>query len=241
MNKKVPSLDSFYQLLKGKVFYNTDYQSWLIECMRQATLPIHPKFSLIINEFAISTFTVDKIQKIPEEIILDEFRDYKYSTQLLDQIPIKYILNHVETFQKGEAYKAIYSDMLAVSANLFPELFEVSSFLIQEGKDMDMLWDMETKKRKKNTKKIDLGQLRSVFSQHDTNHTLVIEVLSQLEYSHINDIEGYAKCMISVLLPLCLEGKLDFRVADSFISAWESLNNIIPHSLWVMTINTLTE
>lgn len=47
--------------------------------------------------------------------------------------------------------------------------------------------------------------------------------------------------MISVLLPLCLEGKLDFRVADSFISAWESLNNIIPHSLWVMTINTLTE
>lgn len=71
----------------------------------------------------------------------------EYSTQLLDQIPIKYILNHVETFQKGEAYKAIYSDMLAVSANLFPELFEVSSFLIQEGKDMDMLWDMETKKR----------------------------------------------------------------------------------------------
>lgn len=37
--------------------------------------------------------------------------------------------------------------MLAVSANLFPELFEVSSFLIQEGKEMDMLWDTEMKRR----------------------------------------------------------------------------------------------
>ncbi|CAO3701938.1 unnamed protein product [Rhizopus stolonifer] len=92
MNKKVPSLDSFYQLLKGQVFYNTDYQSSLIECMRQATLPIHPKFSLIINEFAISTFTVDKIQKIPEEI-LDEFRDYSKitATQVL---LLFYVLTH---------------------------------------------------------------------------------------------------------------------------------------------------
>lgn len=52
-NKKTPSLDSFYQLLKGRVFYNIDYQLWLLDYMRQATLPIHPKFSLIINEFAM--------------------------------------------------------------------------------------------------------------------------------------------------------------------------------------------
>ncbi|KAG1394471.1 hypothetical protein G6F60_010834 [Rhizopus arrhizus] len=164
----------------------------------------------------------------------------EYSAELLDQIPIKYILNHVETYQEGEAYKAIYSDMLAVSANLFPELFEVSSFLIQEGKEMDMLWDTEMKKRKGNMKKVNLEQLEFIFSQHDTNHSHVLDVLSQLEYAPITAIEGYANCMLSIFLPLCLDRKLDVRIAEGFVSAWESLNSIIPHSLWVMTINGLT-
>ena len=82
--------------------------------------------------------------------------------------------------------------MLAVSANLFPELFEVSSFLIQEGKEMDMLWDTEMKKRyfvrvvfsrkeakkeirKGNMKKVNLEQLKSIFSQHGTNHSHVLD------------------------------------------------------------------
>ncbi|KAG1286343.1 hypothetical protein G6F66_010205 [Rhizopus arrhizus] len=162
----------------------------------------------------------------------------EYSAELLDQIPIKYILNHVETYQEGEAYKAIYSDMLAVSANLFPELFEVSSFLIQEGKEMDMLWDTEMKKRKGNMKKVNLEQSEFIFSQHDTNHSHVLDVLSQLEYAPITAIEGYANCMLSIFLPLCLDRKLDVRIAEGFVSAWESLNSIIPHSLWHTHFNS---
>lgn len=56
MNKKPFNLDSFYQLLKGRVFHNIDYQSWLLECMKNATLPIHPKFGPVINEFVLRYF-----------------------------------------------------------------------------------------------------------------------------------------------------------------------------------------
>ncbi|ORZ21066.1 hypothetical protein BCR42DRAFT_186383 [Absidia repens] len=45
------NIDSLYQLLKSRVFYKTDYASWLLDCMIHATLPIHPKFSLLIKEF----------------------------------------------------------------------------------------------------------------------------------------------------------------------------------------------
>lgn len=54
---KTPSLDSFYQLLKARVFYNTDYQSWLLDYMKNATLPIHSKIGSIIHEFV--TWFVD--------------------------------------------------------------------------------------------------------------------------------------------------------------------------------------
>lgn len=53
MSKKSFNLDSFYQLLKGRVFHNIDYQSWLLECMKNATLPIHAKFGPVINEFVL--------------------------------------------------------------------------------------------------------------------------------------------------------------------------------------------
>ncbi|EIE77406.1 hypothetical protein RO3G_02110 [Rhizopus delemar RA 99-880] len=85
-------------------------------------------------------------------------------------------------------------------------------------------------------KKVNLEQLEFIFSQHDTNHSHVLDVLSQLEYAPITAIEGYANCMLSIFLPLCLDRKLDVRIAEGFVSAWESLNSIIPHSLWDIRI-----
>ncbi|PHZ10671.1 uncharacterized protein RHIMIDRAFT_239493 [Rhizopus microsporus ATCC 52813] len=277
---KTPGLDSFYQLLKARVFYNTDYQSWLLDYMKNATLPIHSKIGSIIHEFVTCTFIVDKVQRIPENIIIEEFRDCniitptqvlllfyvlthndffigcrtepklialvantsveqtEYSTELLDQIPVKYILNHIETYQDGKAYKTIFSDILALSANLYPELFDVTSFLMQEGKEVDMMWDTDVKRRK--TKQLEPEELVSILVQHESKQTDVIDALSRLEYAPISHAEEYAKCMISTLLPPCLDETLDSRVANCFVSAWESFNHVIPHSLWTMTINLLT-
>ncbi|CAO3655350.1 unnamed protein product [Mucor fragilis] len=219
MSKKSFNLDSFYQLLKGRVFHNIDYQSWLLECMKNAALPIHAKFGPVINEFVLSTFLTDQCQRIPENVVeayfedcstistsqilmllyILTFNDYiiafktepklmsmnnakeqkAYSVDLLDRIPIRFILNHVESYQNGNAYKSIYSDLLALSANLYPELFDIQSFLIQEGKDsaMDSLWHIKTVYRdwKKNLTTAELEQL---LSQWETNVSTVVDGMS---------------------------------------------------------------
>lgn len=99
-----------------------------------------------------------------------------YSVDLLDRIPIRFILNHVESYQSGNAYKSIYSDLLALSANLYPELFDIQSFLIQEGKDstVDALWNIKTvyKDWKKNLTTTDLEQL---LGQWETNIPTVVD------------------------------------------------------------------
>lgn len=46
------SLESFHQLLRGRVFYgNIDYGVWLMQCITTATLPINPMFAVTIKEY----------------------------------------------------------------------------------------------------------------------------------------------------------------------------------------------
>ena len=52
----------------------------------------------------------------------------------MDRLPIRLILNHIQSFKDGVAYKGIYRDFVALAANLYPELFDVTSLLLQEGK-----------------------------------------------------------------------------------------------------------
>lgn len=180
---------------------------------------------------------------------------------LFDRIPIRFILNHVESYQHGNAYKSIYSDLLALSANLYPELFDIQSFLIQEGRDstVDSLWQIKTVYRdwKKNLTTAELEQL---LSQWETNVSTVVDGMSVMNAKggggrdidaiqvlfHLETIattvhvQDHASCMLSTLMPPCLDGKLDTRIAEALTSTWEAYNRIIPHTLWTMTINLLT-
>ncbi|KAI8079262.1 integrator complex subunit 2-domain-containing protein [Thamnidium elegans] len=83
-------------------------------------------------------------------------------------------------------------------------------------------------------------EIKGLLDQWETNPSLVIHVLSHLETLSSFDIEGQAATMISSLIPPCLDGKLDVRISDAFVSTWESFNRIIPHTLWKITTNFLT-
>ncbi|KAI9265837.1 integrator complex subunit 2 [Helicostylum pulchrum] len=283
MSKKCFNLDSFYQLLKGRVTHNIDYTKWLLDCMDNATLPIHPKFSLVIKEFVQSIFLTKHCQKIPNDIVQSHFEDLSSisTTQILmllyvltfndyiiavrtepklmalasssttaleqteylvdNRIPIRYILNYVETYQGGSAYKSIYADLLALSANLYPELFDITNFLLREGKESESeaLWDIKTM-NKDWIRNLQPVEIKRLLDQWETDPSLVIHVLSHLETLSSFDIEEQAATMISSLIPPCLDGKLDVRISDAFVSTWESFNRIIPHTLWKITTNLLT-
>ena len=51
-SKKSFTLESFYQLLHGRIFYgNVDYAQWLMHCIDNASLPIPTIFAHAIKEF----------------------------------------------------------------------------------------------------------------------------------------------------------------------------------------------
>jgi hypothetical protein len=111
------------------------------------------------------------------------FLSIEYSSQLLERIPIRYILNQVESFQGGNAYKSIYSDLLALSANLFPELFDIQSFLIKEGKESesDPLWDIRTT-NKNGRNNLNVKVLQQLLNQWETNPNSVIDGMRTKSY-----------------------------------------------------------
>jgi hypothetical protein len=84
----------------------------------------------------------------------------------------------VESLDGGIAYKSIYSDLLALSANLFPELFDIQSFLIKEGKESesDALWDIRTM-NKDGRNNLNVQVLQESLNQWETNPNSVIDGL----------------------------------------------------------------
>lgn len=82
----------------------------------------------------------------------------------------------MESIQSGNAYKSIYSDLLALSANLFPELFDIQNFLIKEGKESesDRLWDIR-KMNKDGRNNLNVKVLQASLNQWETNPDTVVD------------------------------------------------------------------
>lgn len=53
---------------------------------------------------------------------------------ITNKIPLRAMLNYVETTQASKAYSALYPDLINLTANLYPELLDVVSFLLYDGK-----------------------------------------------------------------------------------------------------------
>lgn len=126
MSTKTFSLDSFYQLLKGRVFYNLNYQNWLLDSINNATVPVHPKFGPVINEFVLwldpllmfttdysrpknSTFLTDQCHKIPEEVVRGYFQDCTAisTTQILMLLYILTFNDYIIAFKTDPKLTAI--------------------------------------------------------------------------------------------------------------------------------------
>ncbi|KAI8096694.1 integrator complex subunit 2 [Halteromyces radiatus] len=278
------SIDSLYQLLKTRVFYKTNYTSWLLECMINVTLPLHSKFGLLIKEFVYCIFlTSNKVEKIPEEWIrphLDQvhlmtpkhilltlymlqFNDAIISFRtdpklisllgasgvditnqqhmpytLLDvvhTIPLRAMLNHVETTKGSKVYHSIYPDLANLTANLYPELLDVVSFLLYDGK-LNLGRQLRSIRY---DQFISQDELKQALSEYNSKPDYVLNVLSRLQTISLENMGPCSETVISTLISPCLEKYIDSRIIDAFISTWEYYHLSIPHQIWICTINNL--
>ncbi|KAI8355523.1 integrator complex subunit 2 [Blakeslea trispora] len=111
--------------------------------------------------------------------------------------------------------------------------------MIHEGKESDALWDSNHHTNQHQPKFVSVNQLQTQLSQYQTNPIGVLESLQQLEAIAAPEKQELVACMISTLMPPCLESKLNKRIAEAFGSVWEAFNRVIPHALWTLTINLL--
>lgn len=64
----------------------------------------------------------------------------EYNASLIERIPVRRILTHAETHGGGTPYGAVYPDLLGLCASHCPELFDVTSFLVEEGRAEEDEW-----------------------------------------------------------------------------------------------------
>lgn len=115
MSTKSFNLDSFYQLLKGNVTHNVDYSKWLIDCMTHATLPIHPKFSLVINQYVQSSFLTKNCPKLSDELVysyLSRGSSVPTTTQILMSLYVLTYNDYIIAFRTEPKLMALASSSI---------------------------------------------------------------------------------------------------------------------------------
>ncbi|KAL1932240.1 hypothetical protein VTP01DRAFT_9296 [Rhizomucor pusillus] len=268
------SIDSFYELLRARVSLDsTDYGTWLLQCIKDAELPVSHVFGPAIREFVSSVFTEQRVRKIPEEALYAYFQDistitpvqvllllyilmyneaviayksdpklmaldhgeqHEYSPAFVRRIPLRSVLNHVEQYKNGQAYRGIYPEFIAMTANLYPELFDVTSLLLQEGKDDYGLTE--------HPKTVSVEELQNSLSRRKEDPATLVSVLRRLAATASIELTNLIELVVYTLFPACLDEKdLDPTVVESLIAAWESFDQIIPHELWMMTANAIKD
>ncbi|KAI9031805.1 hypothetical protein CLU79DRAFT_730254 [Phycomyces nitens] len=123
-------------------------------------------------------------------------------------------------------------------ANLFPEIFDVVGFLLQEGKESDLAYDTKKATRWWTTD-MSRDNLGHILSEWKTQPKVVLTALSHLETLSSLKVAEYADVVLTTLLPACLDKEMDKSVAEAFVSVWQSFNRITPHELWTLTANVM--
>ncbi|CAO3625299.1 unnamed protein product [Cunninghamella blakesleeana] len=113
-NKRARNIDNLYQLLKNRVFYKTDYASWLFECIVNVTVPIHPKFGALIKEFVYCVFLENRIEKIPENWIQPYLNDIYLltPTHILLTLYMLQFNDAIIAFRTDPKYVALLSNIM---------------------------------------------------------------------------------------------------------------------------------
>ncbi|KAI8377917.1 integrator complex subunit 2 [Radiomyces spectabilis] len=152
------------------------------------------------------------------------------------------MLNHVESYQQGKAYRNVYPDLLSLAANLYPEMFNITSFLLQEGKESDETAVEEPKEWDRFwISRLSPDKLEYILIHWQQNPDLVVKALSCIGAIDTIHIADYVDIVIRHLLPLCFNENFDDNIANAFSAVWESFDGIIPYELWVLTAKEMRD
>ncbi|ORX49463.1 hypothetical protein DM01DRAFT_1325643 [Hesseltinella vesiculosa] len=144
-------------------------------------------------------------------------------------IPLRAMLTFIE---HHPAYQLIYPEFVSLIAAAYPEILDVTSFLLREGRD-------PVPSSNYTLKSASINKLLLSLASHDSNPEETVFALKQLERMDLFQASTHAQTVIDSLLVPCLEPSMDKRVVNAFVSAWETFHQWIPNQVWLATINCL--
>ncbi|XP_066492113.1 integrator complex subunit 2 [Tiliqua scincoides] len=158
-----------------------------------------------------------------------------YSSALMDQIPIKYLIRQAQGLQ--QELGGLHSALLRLLATNYPHLCIVDDWICEEhitGTDTLLRRMLLTDAAKKHSPK----QLQDAFSVLQENHTQALQILEHLTLLSAGELIPYAEALTSNMNRLLYPG-IPRRILQTVNRLWMALNTVMPRRLWVMTVNAL--
>ncbi|XP_069471190.1 integrator complex subunit 2 isoform X1 [Ambystoma mexicanum] len=158
-----------------------------------------------------------------------------YSSALMDQIPIKYLIRQAQGLQ--QELGGLHSALLRLLATNYPHLCIVEDWVCEEeitGTDTLLQRMLLTNRAKNHSPK----QLQDAFSMLSINHIPVMQILEHLTLLCASKLIPYAEVLASNMSQLLNVG-VPRRILQTVNRLWMLLNTVMPRRLWVMTVNAL--
>ncbi|XP_030078084.1 integrator complex subunit 2 [Microcaecilia unicolor] len=172
-----------------------------------------------------STKTLAAMQRKPKS----------YSSALMDQIPIKYLIRQAQGLQ--QELGGLHSALLRLLATNYPHLCIVEDWICEEeitGTDALLRRMLLTSSAKNHSPK----QLQEAFSMLPVNHTQVMQILEPLTLLSASELIPYAE-VLTLNMSCLLNAGVPRRILQTVSRLWMILNTVMPRRLWVMTVNAL--
>ncbi|KAF9125071.1 Integrator complex subunit 2 [Mortierella sp. 14UC] len=204
-------------------------------------------YMLLNNEVCLETLGLDSSN-----------RNREYDATLLQYVQIRKVLLFVQEFQGGVAFKAVQPMFLKLINSQFPELFDVSTLLLEEEKRFNSsAAGQASHSSQRRASGPSFTPLISTPHTTSTESSAWVENHYKALEQHLiypeDAIKAYyafqrlpqadrqmlAGSIVQMSLPSLLDPESDPTVMEVFKKTWDQLNTIMPHDLWAMTVDAL--
>ncbi|KAF9200366.1 Integrator complex subunit 2 [Haplosporangium sp. Z 27] len=177
----------------------------------------------------------------------------EYDATLLEYVQVRKVALYVQNFQDGVAFRAVQPMFLKLVNSQFPELFDVTTLLLEESISTSLLSISQEGSSVNSTGITDMHHnlpgskdpvafMESHFHairQHLNNPDAAVKGYHAFQRLSQVDRQSMVSGIVQASLPSLLDSRSSPAVMEAFKNTWDQLNSIMPHELWALTIQAL--
>ncbi|KAG0331516.1 Integrator complex subunit 2 [Podila humilis] len=175
----------------------------------------------------------------------------EFPDSIFQHIQIRKILLYVQNHKGGMAFESFQPMFLKLVNAQFPELFDVTTLLMEEGATTQQILSTKNIISSGMSRSGEVGH-GSTCTEDETyfkDHHLkaIIQHLDKPEaaikayrlFQRLPQMcrQAMSRDIIHASLPSLLDPASNSTVLEAFKNTWDQLNSVMPHQLWAMTIN----